>query len=220
MRQLLLDILFENPPRLDNFIAGENGEALTGLAAWLSPENRELSLFLWGEAGSGKTHLLRACGALYHDAAADPNPVFSNGTPPFQAVDNVDALSETGQIALFDRFNALRVSGGRLITASSWAPRELAFREDLRTRLASGLVYRLTPLSDDEKRKALKAQAQARGILLSDETIDYLLLRAPRDMRTLSSLLDALDRRALEDKRAVTLPLLREMLRADFSLKI
>jgi DnaA family protein len=217
MRQLLLDILLENPPRLDNFIAGENGEALTGLAAWLAPQNREVSLFLWGESGSGKTHLLRACGAIYHDAAADPDLGLSDEASQssiFQAVDNVEALSEAGQIAVFNRFNALRVSGGRLITASCRTPRELKFREDLRTRLASGLVYRLTPLSDDEKREALKAQAQARGIPLSDEAVDYLLSRAPRDMRTLSSLLIALDKRALEDKRAITLPLLREMLRA------
>jgi DnaA family protein len=213
MRQLLLDILLENPPRLDNFIAGENGEALTALATWLAPENRALSFFLWGESGSGKTHLLRACGAVYHDAAADPDPVFPDDAPPFLAVDNVEHLGEAGQIALFQRFNALRALRGRLIVASRQSPRELAFREDLRTRLVSGLVCRLSPLSDDEKRDALKAQAQGRGLALSDEAIGYLLTRAPRDMRTLSSLLAALDRRALEDKRAVTLPLLREMLR-------
>ena len=46
---------------------------LTGLAAWLAPDCSEASLFLWGEKGSGKTHLLRACEAEYSDASTDPD---------------------------------------------------------------------------------------------------------------------------------------------------
>ena len=72
MRQLILDLLPEAPPRLDNFVVGGNAEALTGLAAWLAPESRESSLFLWGEAGAGKTHLLHASEARYSDAVTDP----------------------------------------------------------------------------------------------------------------------------------------------------
>ncbi len=72
MRQLILNLLPEAAPSLDNFVTGGNSETLTGLAAWLAPENREPSLLLWGEAGAGKTHLLHACAAPYIDAAIDP----------------------------------------------------------------------------------------------------------------------------------------------------
>ena len=85
-------------------------------------------------------------------------------------------------------------------------------REDLRTRLGSGLIYRVHPLSDDEKIAALTQQAAARGMRLAPETFDYLLARAPRDMRSLAALLVALDRYSLEYKRAITLPVLREVL--------
>jgi chromosomal replication initiation ATPase DnaA len=63
MRQLILDLIPDHPPTLENFAVGGNADALTALAAWLSAENRETCLFLWGESGAGKTHLLRACGA-------------------------------------------------------------------------------------------------------------------------------------------------------------
>ena len=155
MRQLLLDLLPETPPRLDNFVAGGNGETLSGLNGWLSPKNRETSLLLWGESGSGKTHLLRAVGEPYCDAAEDPN--LDNldheacAAAPCLAVDNVPALGATGQIALFNLFNRLRAAGGRLLTAASSPPQGLKLREDLRTRLGSGLIYRLQPLTDDEK---------------------------------------------------------------------
>ena len=216
MRQLILDLLPEAPPCFDNFVAGSNGEALTGLAAWLAPDSREPSLLLWGETSAGKSHLLRASEAHYSDALTDPdlNGVgeFMDGDKRFHAVDHVEALSETGQIVLFNMFNRLRAIGGRLLTAASRPPLQLTLREDLRTRLGSGLIYLLHPLTDSEKIEALMTQATARGLHLAPETLDYLLARAPRDMRSLTAFLSAIDRYSLEHKRAITLPLLREVL--------
>lgn len=218
MRQLILDLLPEVPPSLDNFVAGGNGESLTGLAAWLAPDSREPSLLLWGEAGAGKTHLLRASQAQYSDASADPDLAKADEhidlAEGFHAVDNVEALSETGQIALFNLFNRLRASGGRLLTTASQPPLQLALREDLRTRLGSGLIYRLHVLTDSEKIQALATQAKARGLRLPPEALDYLLAHAPRDMRSLSAFVAALDRYSLEHKRAITMPLLREVLQS------
>ena len=212
MRQLLLDLLPETPPSLDNFVAGGNGEALTGLAAWLAPDNREPSLLLWGKGGAGKTHLLRACGARYHDARVDPDLSDADETTCIQAVDNVEALSAPGQIALFNLYNRTRAAGGRLLTAACLPPLQLDLREDLRTRLGQGLIYRIHALTDDEMIDALRAYAADRKLRLPQESLDYLFARAPRDMRSLVSLLGALDRYSLEHKRAITLPLLREVL--------
>ena len=216
MRQLLLDLLPETPPSLDNFVVGGNSEAMTGLVAWLAPENRETALLLWGESASGKTHLLRASGATYCDAATDPALAEAEATActaeTSLAVDNVEALDAAGQIALFNLFNRLRAAGGRLLTASSAPPQGMVLREDLRTRLGSGLIYRLQPLTDDEKTAALAAQAAGRGMKLPAEALAYILARAPRDMRSLTALLTALDRFSLEHQRPITLPLLREVL--------
>ena len=214
MRQLILELLPEAPPSLDNFVAGGNGETLGALARWLSPDSDEPSFLLWGEAGAGKSHLLRASGAAYHDAEADPTLAEVDETPLFHAVDNVEALAPAGQIALFNLFNRLRARGGRLLTAAEAPPMQLALREDLRTRLGSGLIYRLQALTDDEQLAALSAQAETRGMGLPSDALHYLVSRAPRDMRSLSALLVALDRYSLEHKRAITVPLLREVLLA------
>jgi DnaA-homolog protein len=221
MRQLILDLLPEAPPSLANFVAGGNAETLTGLAAWLGQnEDRggESSLFLWGEAGAGKTHLLRAIGvegATYLDASADGTlaEIEEPGSGRY-AVDHVDALDARGQIALFNLFNRLRANGGKLLCAAQRPPLQLDLREDLRTRLGSGLTYRLLPLTESEQMAALAAQADARALRLPPEAYAYLLARAPRDMRSLSALLAALDRYSLEHKRPITLPLLREVLQA------
>lgn len=211
MRQLILDLLPNSPPTLDNFVAGGNAETIALLTEWLAGARPDTSFCLWGEAGSGRSHLLQASGFAYIDAALDP-ALASAPAAEQLAVDHVEALDETGQVALFNHFNRLKMAGGRLLTAAMQPPAHLALREDLRTRLGSGLIYRLQPLSDAEKAEAIAAQARERALKLSPEAINYLLRHAARDMRTLSMLVVALDQYTLEQKRAVTLPLLRELL--------
>ena len=89
----------------------------------------------------------------------------------------------------------------------------LPLREDLRTRIGSGLVLQVHPLTDGEKRAALVQHADGRGLKLPDEVLSYLLSRHARDMGSLVALVEALDRYSLQTRRAVTLPLLREALR-------
>ncbi len=211
MRQLILDLLPESPPTLDNFVAGGNAETLALFSEWLAGNRPDASFCLWGESGSGRSHLLQASGFAYVDAALDRS-LQTAAADAQLAVDHVDALDETGQIALFNHFNRLKMSGGMLLTAANQPPAHLALREDLRTRLGSGLICRLQALSDAEKAAALAAQARERALKLAPEAIDYLMRHAPRDMRTLSTFIVALDRYTLEHKRAVTLPLLRELL--------
>ena len=219
MRQLILDLLPESPPTLDNFVPGGNAETLTALSGWLAGARAETSFCLWGESGSGRSHLLQASGFAYVDAALDPALVTVPESEQL-AVDHVESLDEAGQIALFNHFNRLKMAAGMLLTAADQPPAHLALREDLRTRLGSGLIYRLQPLSNSEKAAALAAQAKERALKLTPEAIDYLMRHAPRDMRTLSTFIVALDRFTLEHKRAVTLPLLRELLNETLPLDL
>ncbi|MDR1646998.1 MAG: DnaA regulatory inactivator Hda [Zoogloeaceae bacterium] len=215
MRQLLLDLLPESPPSLENFLEGaSNAETLVALTQWLAAGG-DFCFFLWGERGSGKTHLLTASRFVYVDASLDMDlaSLPPENLPPGLAVDRVEALSAAGQIALFNAFNRLKGAGGRLLAAAGDAPARLQVREDLRNRLGSGLIYRLAALSDTEKAAALTRKAVERAMPLTPEVLEYLLRHAPRDMPTLSALLTALDRAALEAKRPITLPLLRDLLR-------
>jgi len=199
MRQLPLQISQPAEPSFDNFIAGDNAEALARVRQLASGELREAIVYLWGEIGSGRTHLLRA--------AARANASLA-------VADDVQALDADGQQRLFGAINAARDGRGAVLAAGSVAPAALALREDLRSRLAWGLVYHLKPLGETEKMHHLQAEAGRRGLVLSDEIAVYLLTRVPRDMATLTALLEALDRQALVRQRPLTLPLVREVLGA------
>jgi DnaA family protein len=196
-RQLPLEISPPAEPAFDNFVAGANAEALESVRALAGGTLREAIVYLWGEVGSGRTHLLRAA------ARANPGLVVA---------DDVETLDPGAQQALFVAINAAREGQAAVLAAGNAAPAGLGLREDLRTRLGWGLVYQIKPLSDADKALYLAAEARRRGLRLTDEAVWYLLHRLPRDVASLGAVLARLDRHSLARQRPVTLPLIREAL--------
>ena len=212
MRQLILDLRPDAPPDFSNYLPGPNAEALAALRTHASGGAREPLLYLWGEPGVGKSHLLQAwasaLGAALH-RAGEPLP-----EPPVSAlaVDDVDALDADNQIRLFNLINSARERGDLLLVSGRLPPVSLALRPDLVTRLAQGLVFRLLPLSDADKAAALAVRAEGRGLRLPEEVTRYLLTHSRRDLPRLLATVDALDTFSLSRKRPVSVPLLKELL--------
>ncbi|PLC55387.1 DnaA regulatory inactivator Hda [Pollutimonas nitritireducens] len=221
-QQLILDLLPPSAPTLENFVVGENAAALDALRHW-EPGR---AIYLWGAPGVGRSHLLQAISArpdaLYHgpgSSAAMLKDIATGELLKYRliAIDNVELLDEVGQAALFALYNRWREvaaarQGFALVLAGDHAPKAMLVREDLRTRLGWDLVFRLELLSDQDRAEALKARAAARGLQLSAEVISWVLTHYARDMSRLTSLIDALDRYSMEKHRAITLPLLKDLL--------
>ena len=208
MKQLLLDIQPAALPTLDNFVVGRNAEALHSLRLAVEGKIEPRFIYLWGPAGSGKSHLLAAC-----SSAAEKNGL------NLVCADNVHLLPAEAQIDLFNTYNQLKEAGGAMIAAGIASPSQMGLREDLATRLAWGLTYQLHPLTDAEKAQALRNYAQARGMKLPDEVLDYCLRYLRRDMPTLIATIDALDEWSLTTKKPVTVPLLRKLLQLPLKLE-
>ena len=214
MSQLLLDIAPDSQPTLDNFVAGRNLELLSALRHALAGSSSERSFYIWGETGSGKSHLLQACVRVASDA--QHSVAYAQGSVPqlaeVVAVDDVERLDEAAQIGLFDLYNRLRDSGGMLLVSGKQAPLHLQLRDDLRTRLGWGLVYQVHGLNDEEKAEALSQHAQTKGFALPPEVTQYLLRHGSRDLPSLMAVLDALDEHSLRLHRTPSVPLLKEVL--------
>lgn len=200
MQQLPLQISPRPQPGFDNFVPGGNAEALESVRSLAAQTLAERIVYLWGEPGSGRSHLLRA--------AAKANAALT-------IVDDVEALDANAQQALFAAINAARDGHGGVLAAGNAPPAQLPLRADVRTRLAWGLAYQLKPLSDADKAHHLKAAAGARGLEMSAEVAAYLLSRLPRDLSSLNYALDLLDRHSLARRRPLTIPLVREALAAE-----
>jgi DnaA family protein len=180
--------------------------------------------YLWGESGSGKSHLLRAVQAELSNAGvsvgwldADQNErlIFDEAWTAV-LMDDVHLYNLEQQQLAFNWFvNALTPKSGSprwVLAAGMLPPADLMLRDDLRSRLGWGHVYGLQVLSDTERRAVLRSEADARGLFLSDEVMSYMLSRFSRDLSSLMSLLDHLDQFALQTKRAITIPLIKSML--------
>lgn len=201
MQQLPLEISPPIQADFGNFVAGPNAEALARVRELAEGEPRERIIYLWGAPGSGRSHLLKAAGGA---------------NPALFIADDVETLDEATQQALFLAINEARDGGPGVLAAGSKPPAQLALRPDVKTRLAWGLVYELVPAGDEDKVRHLKSLAQERGLQLSDDIVRYLLQRLPRDLATLRSALEVLDRYSLMRQRALTLPLVREALADKF----
>ncbi|MBV1774414.1 DnaA regulatory inactivator Hda [Burkholderiaceae bacterium DAT-1] len=223
MKQIALDLQLPEPFGFDDFLIGPNLEAFMALREMAAGTAHEPLMYLWGESGVGKTHLLRAAAAMaiehgysasYWDAAAEGLNESAHGFD-LLAVDGVDALGSDEQIALFGLINAQRERGAAIVIAGHQPPARTLVREDLQTRLGYGLVYQILPPADEDKAALLKYRAAMRGCEIAEDVCNWLVMRSSRDLGSLTRLVDRLDRAALAAKRPLTLPFVRDVLRSE-----
>lgn len=221
MKQIALDIGLATGPTLASYCAGPNEAALRHLQLWAgSPTRSPVPTYLWGASGSGKTHLLKAvrealreqgASAGWLDATVAEPPEFNDGWAVV-LLDDVHLYTAVQQHAAFNWFVNAQTHQRGVLAAGDLPPAGLQLREDLRTRLGWGHVYQLQVLTEPERRAVLRQAADARGVFLGDEVMDFMLTRFSRDLGSLMQLLEQLDGYALQTKRAITIPLIKSML--------
>lgn len=210
--------------------AVSDADAGAGSAAGSGPAARAERGWFWGGAASGRSHLLAgACHAAMASglrsihlpaAAIRPAPAaVLDGLEQCRLVvlDDVDALAgdHACEAALFDLCNRLHAADAVLLTSASATPLACGWRlSDLASRFAAAAVFRLRPLDDDARARALRRRARLRGIDLDARTASYILARFERDPHALFALLDDLDEASLTAQRRVTIPFVRSLLAA------
>lgn len=216
MQQLIFD--FDTPPEpgFEAFVGQGNRQIVHALQ-----HSREPFLYLWGNQGSGKTHLLRAWAreqiasgrhTVYLDARDDT--LRDTEYPQAFAIDHVAHLDRAAQAALFTLFNDIRHGrDARLLLAADEPPAALdGLREDVRTRLGLALIYRTAELSEDEMRQALDDWTRTHQWQLPESLIQQLLKRTEPYMGALIQRLEDLEQRALNSGRPLTPATLRALL--------
>lgn len=224
MRQLALELKLADFALFETYYAGPNAAAVAAVRNAADAPQQQVH-WLWGAAGTGRSHLLQAAVALaagrcawlpLGDAAGlTPAMLEGMGDLDLLCVDDIDAVAGDGEWErqLFRMFEELKANSGRLLVSASTSPAEAGFAlRDLASRLASGPVWRLQPLDDESLREALQLRSAWRGLELSDDAANYLLRRMTRSTAALFDWLDVADQAALEAQRKLTVPFLRTIL--------
>jgi DnaA family protein len=229
MKQIALDIGLLTGPTIANFCAGPNVAALRHMELWIAAKSNSsidastrspVASYFWGAVGSGKSHLLKAArealreqGARvgWLDASVFDAPEFSESWAAVM-LDDVHLYTAAQQHTAFNWFVNAQTLLRPVLAAGEYAPVDLKLRDDLRTRMGWGHIFYLQTLSEPERRAVLRQEADARGVFLGDDVMDFMLTRFSRDLGSLMELLDLLDRYAMQTQRAITIPLIKSMM--------
>jgi DnaA-homolog protein len=225
MKQLTLGVQLKERATFASFLTARNTELVTHLRQ-LAAASPAGATWIAGPHTAGKSHLLQAvCAAARPGARVAYLPL--EALLPFgpDALDGAEALElacydDVQSIAglaeweqrLFSLWQRALERGTTLLFAAREAPVHVPFGlADLKSRLASSVVFPVRELEDDEQIEALNLRAHLRGFELPAETARYLQRRFPRDMRTLCEILDTLDDAAFAAQRRLTVPFIREV---------
>lgn len=232
--QLPLSIGLRDDCRFDNYFVADNHEVVTALQCDAVIGNDAI-IYLWGNTGTGKTHLLQA--ACHQMSLMDNGPGVAVAYLPLMQADQLDPVMLEGlehlaliciddiqaiaaypewEAALFHLYNRIRASGARCIISGNSGPNGLGLQmPDLVSRLCWGQVLHLNALDDDAVIGALQLRAHHRGLDLPEEVARFLWRRHPRDMTSLFALLERLDRDSLAAQRRLTIPFVKTFMLAD-----
>jgi DnaA family protein len=223
--QLPLALKFPPDQRFDGFVGNE---PVRDLVACIATGDLDDWLYLTGPAGSGKTHLLLAACAeaeargrraaylpLASVAGRLQDVLDGFDASMLVCLDGLEAIAgeRADEVALFHFYNRARAGNTLVIYAAQLPPNELPLVvPDLGSRLGQCVRLQLEPLDDEDRWQVLQQRAARRGLELDDAVLDFLFKRVGRDLATLTTLLDRLDKASLAAQRRITVPFLKQTL--------
>ncbi len=221
--QIPLQFEFQSNQNFSTFYVGENEETINHLKQFC--HSSEQQVYLWGAAGTGKTHLLQAatqeankqgksCFYFSLNSNSLPEPSILNGLESLDLIcfDNIDHIAghKEWEQAFFNFFNLHRDCNKQLILSSICPPKYLAIElPDLKTRMSWGHTLKLKTLSDEQQLNALIYKANDLGFEIPIHVGRYLMTRYASDIPSIWRLLEKIELATLSAKRKLTIPFLK-----------
>jgi len=223
-KQIPLDFKNRKNQTFQDFIAESNMLTLESMKNFT--DSNAYIFYLWGEPGSGKTHLLNAY-VESNNALNKPSVLIQpkdlshrENVSLIEMFDSIcidDSELISGDLlleeALFFWINEIKQTQKKLVLASSISNKDKQWQlADLRSRLTSGQTHQLIHLSRQGVIKAFVQQATEQGINIEDKAINYLENNCSMNMGFLKQLLIEIDKATLIHKKQATIPLIKNIL--------
>jgi DnaA-homolog protein len=225
--QIPLALGLQDKPGFELFVVGNNAEVLHGIKS-IARGIKHSGLYIWGQPGSGVSHLLQAACMLAHDqgravayvplleqANLDPDLLDNMDSMDMVCIDDIDLIAGQPhwELAILHLYNALRENRHSLLIGAHTSPQALPMQlPDLKSRMNWDLVYHLQALDDADKIEVLQRRADARAFELPREVAEYIVNRSRRGLPDLLSILDRLEQATLAEQRKLTIPFVKTCL--------
>lgn len=218
----------------ENFIVGESNKFAHAacIAVARNPATSYNPLFIYGQSGLGKTHLLYAITNEIKNTMPGVRIVYKKGdeftneliraihdgsTQEFRdryrkadvlLIDDIQFIAgrESTQEEFFHTFNALHDADKQIILTSDRPPRDIKTLEDrLRTRFEWGLIADIQPPSIELRQAIIMKKAEALGIKIPDEAVAYLSQKLKNSIRTIEGAIKKISAVSLLTATPITL---------------
>jgi len=223
VQQIPLPVNISDNMIFESFIAGTNDQIFE-----LLQTNEQKFLWIAGDKGAGKTHLLQAkINQSNHDQFKFmylPMRELSKFTPEILddldqmdliCIDDIDLVlgSKIWEEKLLDLYERIHNTKTIFIVSSKDTPQGGKFLiKDLLSRYSTALVLRLNILKEMDIVRAIQVHGKIRGFHLSDDVANFLLKRVRRDVCSLIEVIEVLDYESLAKKRKITIPFIKSIL--------
>ena len=205
----------------DRFIVGDSNKTAyaAAMAAAENPGGFYNPLFIYGNSGLGKTHLLLAVGHAIKEknpyakisyAKGDDftnqfvNSLRYNQNEEFRQkyrnvdlllVDDIQFISNKVKVQdeFFNTFNSLYEAGHQIVITSDRPPMEMSLLQDrLRTRFEGGLLVDVQPPDLETRIAIILNKSMRRGLVLAEEVVDYIASTLTADVRQIEGVINRL----------------------------
>lgn len=202
----------------DNFIVGESNKHAHAacLSVARNPAKSYNPLFIYGNTGLGKTHLLKAISNEVHKNFPNYKVLYVKGEEftndlidhlqnknmtdfknkyrmaDVLLVDDIQFIAgkDSTQDEFFHTFNALYESNKQIILASDRPPKDIQLLESrLRSRFESGIITDIYMPEYELKVAIIKMKAQTYGIALPDDVVDFVAMKIKNNIRQLEGVI-------------------------------
>ena len=205
----------------DNFIVGSSNKFAHAAAIAVAeyPGKAYNPLFIYGNSGLGKTHLLLAIGQEIHSRSPEKSIAYIKGdeftnqmvkslrenkAEEFRTkyrnvslflVDDIQFIAgkQGTQEEFFHTFNNIYEAGNQIVITSDRPPMEMAQLDDrLRTRFEWGLMADIQPPDLETRMAITRNKAAQLGLILSDDAVEYIATNITSNIRQLEGVIKRL----------------------------
>ena len=181
------------------------------------PNGPSTALIIYGEEGSGKTHLAHIFASktkapLFQASILTQKDLPDLLTSEALVLEDVEATL-TNENALLHLFNMVKEQSKHLLLTANSPPNQWGIKlKDLSSRLATCTLVGLKSPNDTLMAAVIVKMFADRQLRIQQHVIDYLLQRMDRSFSTARRIVEKADELSLTSKRNITLPLLKEVL--------
>lgn len=222
MRQIPFDLGHRTAMGREDFlIAPNNQDAVAWIDLW--PEWPAPALILYGPAASGKTHLAAVWGEKSNAACVRPDTLNDSSIRDIASaakhiiLEDADTLigNVEGEKGLFHLYNLFKEEKRSILLTLRDAPVRRAFAiPDLASRLRAAPAVAIREPDDVLLGAILVKLFNDRQLRVGQDAVNYIVSHMERSFEEARRIVGEADTRAMIEKRAVSIPLLREILSA------